>query len=175
MAKDKKQKRPVGDIQNTGRDDAKKTARSQDIDVSSGSLEGKESDSELDIQALLRKYMPEYDSEEEEPESEGAGVLSRLKRSAEDMSDEEVFFDLPADEAAETEEDSVLSALDAAFTELMTEEPLREEKTPAQKLEADDFMFTDDIPAQMDDGEVEDEEGIYEDDDDRYSRKPRRK
>ncbi len=177
MAKDKKQGRSAGDAQFAGRDDAKKTARSQDIDVSSISLEGQESDSELDIQALLRKYMPEYDNESEEPESEGTGVLSRLKKSAEDMTDEaEVFFDLPVDETAEENDDSILSALDSAFSELMTEEPVPAEETPAQKLEADDFMFTDDIPAKFeDDGEVEDEEGIYEDDDDRYSRKPRRK
>ena len=61
MAKDKKQGRSLGASQNAGQNDAGKAARSQDIDVSTGSLEGNASDSDLDIQALLRKYMPEYE------------------------------------------------------------------------------------------------------------------
>ena len=181
MAKDKKQSRSLGGSQNAGQNDAG-SARSQDIDVSTGSLAGKASDSDLDIQALLRKYMPEYENEDEDSVSEGTGVLSRLKKSAEDTgaADDAVeftedLFILPDEESPEVEEDSVLSALDAAFSELMEEESAQVKKTAAEKLEADDFMFTDDILAPIeDDGELEDEEGIYEDDEERISRKPRR-
>ncbi len=175
MANDKKQNRIPGDNQGAGYDE-KKTAGSQDIDVSSESLEEKDSDSELDIQALLRKYMPGYEKDDDKPEENG-GVLSRLKKSAEaETSEADDALWQPDD--AEEGEDSILASLDAAFSDAMTDapEPMPEETSPAQKLEADDFMFTDDIPAQAeDDGELEDEEGIYEDDDDRYSRKPRRK
>ena len=160
MAKDKKQDRE------------NKTPKPQDIDVSSDSLEEQESDSDLDIQALLRNYMPDYDREEDDTQE--GGVLSRLKKSA-DLPAEETEDVLAAwsdEPAAEPEEEtSVLSSLDSAFSSSLPEET----ESAAVAREADDFDFTDDIPAQMDDdGGLEDEEGIYEDDEERYSRAPRR-
>ena len=67
MAKDKKQDRNLPETQKPGRSGEKKAPKPQDIDVSSESLEEVESDSDLDIQALLRKYMPDYDKEDDEP------------------------------------------------------------------------------------------------------------
>jgi len=172
MAKDKKQN--SGDSQNQNRD--QKTPKPQDIDVSSDSLEEKESDSDLDIQALLRKYMPDYDREEE-PEEEEGGVLSRLKKSAELPADDpdEDWLEEPAAEMdlpdGEEDFDADFAALDAAFSDVLPEDA----ETKKDVREADDFDFTDDIPAQLeDDGVLEDEEGIYEEDDDRYSRAPRK-
>ena len=60
--------------------------RFDEIDLTN---EAAQSDSELDISSLLKKYMPEYDGDfEDGTAEEGGGVLSRLKRSADDFSDE---------------------------------------------------------------------------------------
>lgn len=180
MAKDKKQDRNLGGSQNAGRSGEKKAPKPQDIDVSSESLEEVESDSDLDIQALLRKYMPDYDKEEEEP-AEG-GVLSKLKGSAGkavelDLDDADLEdFELP-EPAEEEEEPFGFAGLDAAFSSAPADFAA-EDHTSRQKSEPmGDFDFTDDIPRQAEeDGGLEDEEGIYEDDDDdRISRAPRRK
>ena len=100
MAKDKKQDRNLAETQKTGRSGEKKTPKPHDIGVSSESLEEVESDSDLDIQALLRKYMPDYDKEEnsaEESEETAGGVLSKLKNSADFVLDDKELddFELP--------------------------------------------------------------------------------
>ncbi len=59
-----------------------------------------QSDSDLDINELLRKYMPEYESEPEEIPSRG-GVLSAIRESAE------------TDDSAS--DDELIDALDSAF------------------------------------------------------------
>jgi len=52
------------------------------------------SDSELDINELLKKYMPEYTEPEEEKKATTGGVLSRIKESAaEDRDDDEKLMD----------------------------------------------------------------------------------
>ena len=168
MAKDKKQDRNLAETQKAGRNGEKKTPKPQDIDVRSGSLEEMESDSELDIQALLRKYMPDYDKEEqtEEPAEAQGSVLSKLKNSADFVLDDKELedFEMPEEEP-EPEAVPGFSGLDAAFSSEMPDKALGE------------FDFTDDIPAQVEEEEgLVDEEGIYEDDDEeRISRKPRRK
>jgi len=171
MAKDKKQDRNLPETQKPGRSGEKKAPKPQDIDVSSESLEEVESDSDLDIQALLRKYMPDYDKEDDEPAETPAeasgGVLSKLKNSADFVLDDKELddFELPEDDEPAAEEVPGFAGLDAAFSSDVSE------GGPGE------FDFTDDIPAQVDDEEgLVDEEGIYEDDDDeRISRKPRRK
>lgn len=65
------------------------------IDLSSD----EESDSELDINELLRKYMPEYSEEKSNAES---GVLSRLKKSTDGAE-------------SSADDDRLISALDSAF------------------------------------------------------------
>ncbi len=177
MAKDKKQDRNLAETQKTGRSGEKKAPKPQDIDVSSESLEEVESDSDLDIQALLRKYMPDYDKEEnsaEESEETAGGVLSKLKNSADFVLDDKELddFELPEEEEPEAEEEiSGFAGLDAAFSSTVSGD------SGVSGEGRGEFDFTDDIPAQMDDDEgLVDEEGIYEDDDDdRISRKPRRK
>ena len=84
------------------------------IDVS---LE-EESDSELDINELLKKYMPEYGEEADGSAVEpggtgGGGVLSRLKRSA-DCADEDLPYGMD-DSFMGEEDDRLISALDSAF------------------------------------------------------------
>ena len=175
MAKNKKQDRNLAETQKSGRNGEKKSPKPQDIDVSSESLEEMESDSDLDIQALLRKYMPDYDKEDEDSGAdEGNGVLTKLKNSADFALDARELedFDLPEldepEPEPETDELPGFAGLDAAFSSDMPEDS-------GDGL--GEFDFTDDIPAQIDDDEgLVDEEGIYEDDDDeRISRKPRRK
>lgn len=74
------------------------------IDVTDGSGEN---DSELDINELLRKYMPEYDSADEqadaeEPKPAKGGVLSRLKNAE------------PAS-GRKSEDEQLIDSLDNAF------------------------------------------------------------
>jgi len=71
------------------------------------------SDSDLDINELLRKYMPEYS--EEEASSGGSGVLSRLKQTKADAEQES------------TADDKLISALDSVFSRVVEE--------PAEELE----------------------------------------
>lgn len=79
------------------------------IDVSSSS-ENDSSDSELDINELLRKYMPEYENggasadDSDEFSSTTGGVLSRIKKSATD-----------ADVEEKDEDEKLIDALDSAF------------------------------------------------------------
>ena len=73
------------------------------------------SDSDLDINALLKKYMPDYQEEEAEepegteevPEKTSGGVLSRFRKKR----DEEL-----------TEDEKLIDALDSAFTPVSDED-----------------------------------------------------
>lgn len=88
------------------------------IDVTA---EGKDSDSDLDINELLRKYMPEYS--EDDKTAGGAGVLSRLKQTKADSS---------------SADDKLISALDSVFSSSVAEEavePVLEEEVPEEYIE----------------------------------------
>jgi len=173
MAKDKQQNNQTGG-QSLGRNSKKEQAQEKvpSIDVSSGSVTDGASDSELDIHALLRKYMPDYEKEEESD--------SLLMQS-----NQAVPGDMPVNE----EEARILSSLDAAFSSALAEEGedsafVLDFQAPAEADEGeirvshrnvgrntldegDAFTFTDDVPVLQEDiGELEDEEGIYENDDD---------
>ncbi len=191
MAKDnKKDRNPAasksGDVQNPQTADKSQDFKSRDIDVSSANLGEKESDSELDIQALLRKYMPDYDKDETakdestSDETAGDSILHSLRSAADGMDLDE------ADGLLENDEEEVVESLQAIRWH---REPEPEEAAPvaedsfaalmknsdvAEKAMASDFDFTDDIPAETEDGELEDEEGIYESDEESYSRAPKR-
>jgi len=126
MAKDRSYERESasGNGQSSGR---KSDLKAREIDVRADSLEETESDSDLDINALLRKYMPEYDRE-----------------------------------AEEENENSLISALDSAFSSTGSVDKV---DAPSVQQELDEYEFTDDIPrVPEDDGGLEDAEGIYEDD-----------
>ncbi|MBQ4354279.1 MAG: hypothetical protein IJC71_05235 [Clostridia bacterium] len=101
------------------------------IDVSSGA-NAEKSDSDLDINELLRKYMPEYEDEgagDEQPVS--GGILSKLKKTA------------AAEETAEPDDDAMLlSALDSAFN--MTAPA---EETPGQEKKSRRYRVVKQEPA----------------------------
>ncbi len=88
----------------------KRSANGFSIDISAED----ESDSELDINELLKKYMPEYDEEDSDVinSAERGGVLSGLKRLADDDFSEELPYGA---EDGFTEDDRLISALDSAF------------------------------------------------------------
>lgn len=98
------------------------------IDLSSD----EESDSELDINELLRKYMPEYSEEKSAAES---GVLSRLKKTTEDSE-------------SSADDDRLISALDSAFG-------------PAGDDEFA-FADGDEAPTEDSDGDVEEDYDDYD-------------
>ena len=86
------------------------------------------SDSDLDINELLRKYMPDYDSDEnsdtpaeEESLARQGGILSRLKNTAAEK---------PASDTADkpSEDEQLISSLDNAFG------------IPAKKTDKDSFI-----------------------------------
>ena len=122
MAKDKKKNKKVtagdlfGKLGKRGRDNS--------IDVSGAQ---NNSDSDLDINELLRKYMPDYDSDEnsdipseEESLARQGGILSRLKNTAAEK---------PASDADNPSEDEqLISSLDNAFG------------IPAKKTDKDSFI-----------------------------------
>lgn len=155
MAKDKKQ-----DRYGAGGADPKKDPHATDIDVSADSLETGESDSELDIQALLRKYMPDYDRE-----PDYAREFDNDKGS-EETTDAEPLPDAAKDAGA-AEPLAGFAGLDAAFSTAPDAAPATDSYTDAEDSGAAEFDFTDNIPSQSseEDGDLEDEEGIYEDDD----------
>lgn len=161
MAKDKKQ-----DRYGAGGADPKKDPHATDIDVSADSLETGESDSELDIQALLRKYMPDYDREPMETARQKPDEVAEAESSE-------------AEASSDTAEDPLagFAGLDAAFSTASPDEvdlPTADSFDEATDSSAAEFDFTDNIPSQSEDGELEDEEGIYEDDE-RPARKKERK
>lgn len=98
------------------------------------------SDSDLDINELLRKYMPDYDSDEnsdtpaeEESLARQGGILSRLKNTAAEK---------PASDADKPSEDEqLISSLDNAFG------------IPAKKTDKDSFIDE----YELNDDEISDE------------------
>lgn len=85
-------------------EDAEQEMEYDSIDVTA---DGDESDSDLDINELLRKYMPEYSSEEsKDGTGTGTGVLSRLKQSS---------------GAGASADDKLISALDSVFSSSVAE------------------------------------------------------
>lgn len=142
MAKDKKKNKKVtagdlfGKLGKRGRDNSEGADELKDeisfiddgadnsIDVSGAQ---NNSDSDLDINELLRKYMPDYDSDEnsdtpaeEESLARQGGILSRLKNTAAEK---------PASDADKPSEDEqLISSLDNAFG------------IPAKKTDKDSFI-----------------------------------
>lgn len=142
MAKDKKKNKKVtagdlfGKLGKRGRDNSESADELKDeisfiddgadnsIDVSGAQ---NNSDSDLDINELLRKYMPDYDSDEnsdtpaeEESLARQGGILSRLKNTAAEK---------PASDADNPSEDEqLISSLDNAFG------------IPAKKTDKDSFI-----------------------------------
>ena len=142
MAKDKKKNKKVtagdlfGKLGKRGRDNSEGADELKDeisfiddgadnsIDVSGAQ---NNSDSDLDINELLRKYMPDYDSDEnsdipseEESLARQGGILSRLKNTAAEK---------PASDADDPSEDEqLISSLDNAFG------------IPAKKTDKDSFI-----------------------------------
>ncbi|MBE6598860.1 MAG: hypothetical protein E7638_05410 [Ruminococcaceae bacterium] len=78
--------------------EGKPTGNGFSIDATSG----RQSDSELDINELLKKYMPEYEDEGGEEKSAEGGVISNLKNAE-------------SAEVGETDDERLISALDSAF------------------------------------------------------------
>ena len=143
MAKDKKKNKKVtagdlfGKLGKRGRDNSEGADELKDeisfidegadnsIDVSGAQ---NNSDSDLDINELLRKYMPDYDSDEnsdtpaeEESLARQGGILSRLKNTAAEK---------PATDTADkpSEDEQLISSLDNAFG------------IPAKKTDKDSFI-----------------------------------
>jgi len=112
------------------------------------------SDSELDINELLKKYMPEYTEPEEEKKATTGGVLSRIKESAaEDRDDDEKLMD----------------ALDSVFSFPGDQET---EETYAEEYPADDAAeetFDEELDDQSYDESYDEAYDEYEDEyDDSY-------
>ena len=156
MAKDKKKNKKVtagdlfGKLGKRGRDNSEGADELKDeisfidegadnsIDVSGAQ---NNSDSDLDINELLRKYMPDYDSDEnsdtpaeEESLARQGGILSRLKNTAAEK---------PATDTADkpSEDEQLISSLDNAFG------------IPAKKTDKDSFIDE----YELNDDEISDE------------------
>ena len=156
MAKDKKKNKKVtagdlfGKLGKRGRDNSDNADELKDeisfiddgadnsIDVSGAH---NNSDSDLDINELLRKYMPDYDSDEnsdtpaeEESLARQGGILSRLKNTAAEK---------PASDTADkpSEDEQLISSLDNAFG------------IPAKKTDKDSFIDE----YELNDDEISDE------------------
>lgn len=132
----------------------------KDRDTSIDATSGTESDSELDIHALLRKYMPDYDtddpdSNDKESADTSSGILKKIRST-------------DAVEANNENNDAGdLLDLDAAFTAAPAKADSSGQMAPKQNPDAAEYEFTDDIAAvPSEDGyALEDEEGIYDEDD----------
>lgn len=132
----------------------------KDRDTSIDATSGTESDSELDIHALLRKYMPDYDtddpdSNDKESADTSGGILKKIRST-------------DAVEANNENNDAGdLLDLDAAFTTAPAKADSSGQMAPKQNPDAAEYEFTDDIAAvPSEDGyALEDEEGIYDEDD----------
>ncbi len=112
-----------------------------------------ESDSELDINELLRKYMPEYS---EENEAQSGGVLSRIKKSSKDREADDKLIsaldsvfsedaenaapDTAPTEALSTEEVELLDETELPEAVEPTEELSAEEELPESFVETEDFV-----------------------------------
>ena len=133
----------------------------KDRDTSIDATSGTESDSELDIHALLRKYMPDYDtddpdSNDKESADTSGGILKKIR------STDAVEADNENNDAGD------LLDLDAAFTAAPAKADSSGQMAPKQNPDAAEYEFTDDDIAAVpsEDGyALEDEEGIYDEDD----------
>ena len=103
-----------------------KEAEAEEYDSIDITEDADPSDSELDINELLRKYMPEYSDGESSSGGSGTGVLSRLKQT---RSDAEA---MPSNEA----DDELISALDSVFSQSFEEQA----EEPAVTEEADELL-----------------------------------
>ena len=133
----------------------------KDRDTSIDATSGTESDSELDIHALLRKYMPDYDtddpdSKDKESADTSGSILKKIRST-------------DAVEANNEKNDAGdLLDLDAAFTAAPAKADSSGQTAPKQNPDAAEYEFTDDDIATVpsEDGyALEDEEGIYDEDD----------
>ena len=142
----------------------RETARAgnpKDRDTSIDATSGTESDSELDIHALLRKYMPDYDTDDpdsnDKESADTSGSILKKIRSTD------------AVEANNEKNDAGdLLDLDAAFTAAPAKADSSGQMAPKQNPDAAEYEFTDDDIAAVpsEDGyALEDEEGIYDEDD----------
>lgn len=132
----------------------------KDRDTSIDATSGTESDSELDIHALLRKYMPDYDtddpgSNDKESADTSGSILKKIR------STDAVEADNEKNDAGD------LLDLDAAFTAAPAKADSSGQMAPKQNPDAAEYEFADDIAAvPSEDGyALEDEEGIYDEDD----------
>ena len=133
----------------------------KDRDTSIDATSGTESDSELDIHALLRKYMPDYDTDDpdsnDKESADTSGSILKKIRSTD------------AVEANNEKNDAGdLLDLDAAFTAAPAKADSSGQTAPKQNPDAAEYEFTDDDIATVpsEDGyALEDEEGIYDEDD----------
>lgn len=133
----------------------------KDRDTSIDATSGTESDSELDIHALLRKYMPDYDtddpdSNDKESADTSGSILKKIR------STDAVEADNENNDAGD------LLDLDAAFTAAPAKADSSGQMAPKQNPDAAEYEFTDDDIAAVpsEDGyALEDEEGIYDEDD----------
>ncbi|MBE6569434.1 MAG: hypothetical protein E7658_04355 [Ruminococcaceae bacterium] len=142
--------------------------RHESIDVRSSGEEA--SDSELDIHALLRKYMPEYDKADE-PEEEPGIEIKLTETDPGEMEEEPA--DLPDTDSMISALDSIFAPADEAVEDALP--PLSLEDMPLAE-DSEEYTFTDDIPSGYEhDSELEDEEGIYEADDEPEVRAPKAK
>ena len=116
MAKDKnKQTGPAGD--------------SLDRDTSIDATSQSESDSELDIHALLRKYMPDYETEDTEPTG---SVLRQLKQSESTPADKEIKNAADSEKKPKTTD--------------VSKKILTNPSEDAPNTDAAEYDFTDDLP-----------------------------
>ena len=103
-----------------------KEAEAEEYDSIDITEDADPSDSELDINELLRKYMPEYSDGESSSGGSGTGVLSRLKQTRADAEA------MPANEA----DDELISVLDSVFSQSFEEQA----EEPAVTEEADELL-----------------------------------
>ncbi len=159
--KDKKNKKDgAGDVLfgRLGRNSAKKQPDTEEDfldeevyteEYDSIDITGENSDSDLDINELLRKYMPEYSDEEKS--AGGSGVLSRLKQTKADAEQ--------AEQEPDRSDDMLISALDSAFSSAVTPTEIPEE-VPAESevLSEETVTEEEDLSAEMDFTEMFEEE-----------------
>lgn len=139
------------------RGDAARTRNQKERDTSIDATSGTESDSELDIHALLRKYMPDYDADDLDS-----------KDNAADKADTD---NNPGAEPS----GSILKKLRSGENDGV-ENP-KNEIEGLSDLDASEYEFTEDIDSIPSEGAyvLEDEEGIYDEDDTPYKKKKEQK
>lgn len=150
------------------------------IDVSSGS-DVEPSDSDLDINELLRKYMPEYDNDENNGEDDASepfsgGVLSKLKQTAsetevDEKNEDEKLIDaldsVFSSDAFSTEDEAMgdTSTADTSASDTSERKGRRYRSINNSDADADDVIMEYDLAASDDLGEEMDEsaaEDIFE-------------